>query len=243
MKKFPIFLGVLIFTFAAGVGCVAIYYFGIGSFNTTVAELPEMLPIAEDDCQRAVGFPGVSVPVSLLKRTKGGGFPINARGVGANEISNAYIKYLQAMDEPYLPTAANGKDEIYRFLWLRTFHHPVVVTIERTGANYTLSSKESDGAGGYEPGKIIETHMRPLSSGEWCLLRDALATSDFWNMSVVDEKLGGLDGSEWILEGIRNGRYHAVKRWSPESGKYFELGSYLLALSGRSKESLAGTFY
>ena len=33
-----------------------------------------------------------------------------------------------------------------------------------------------------------------------------------------DEKEVHLDGAQWILEGVRNGKYHVVDRWSPEKG-------------------------
>ncbi len=40
-----------------------------------------------------------------------------------------------------------------------------------------------------------------------------------------------MDGSQWVLEGVRDGRYHVVDRWSPESGLYRETCLILLRFS------------
>jgi len=39
------------------------------------------------------------------------------------------------------------------------------------------------------------------------------------------------DGDEWVLEGVRDGRYHVVARVSPRNGTYREACLYLLSLS------------
>jgi hypothetical protein len=43
-------------------------------------------------------------------------------------------------------------------------------------------------------------------------------------------KVIGTDGSRWILEGIRDGEYHVVDRWSPKENSYSQLCKYLLRL-------------
>jgi hypothetical protein len=30
------------------------------------------------------------------------------------------------------------------------------------------------------------------------------------------DKMVGLDGAQWIIEGIKGGEYHVIDRWSPE---------------------------
>ena len=34
----------------------------------------------------------------------------------------------------------------------------------------------------------------------------------------------GCDGSQWIIEGIKKGKYHVVDRWSPAKGAVHDLG-------------------
>jgi hypothetical protein len=54
----------------------------------------------------------------------------------------------------------------------------------------------------------------PVTPEEIARFSTALAKADFWNMQP-DEPSRGLDGAEWILEGVRDGKYHMVVRWCP----------------------------
>jgi hypothetical protein len=59
--------------------------------------------------------------------------------------------------------------EIYRFLWLRSFHHPIAVRLSvRKDGSALLISKETDGKGGYKPGKLIRktTALLPTEQTE-----------------------------------------------------------------------------
>jgi hypothetical protein len=66
----------------------------------------------------------------------------------------------------------------------------------------------------------------------------ALDSANFWNTPTLpdaDENAVELDGAQWIIEGIRNGKYHIVDRWSPEAGDAVrEIGITALKL-GRFK--------
>ena len=77
-----------------------------------------------------------------------------------------YSKHLKAMDESSLNSMAES-DETYRFLWLRTFHHPIAIRVWRKGEERNMVFKELDGAGGYEPGKLIANRTRRLTTDEW----------------------------------------------------------------------------
>ena len=53
---------------------------------------------------------------------------------------------------------------IYRFTWLRSFHHPIAIRIEKTENEIMLYWKVGKGAGGYELGCSIEpTKMLTVS--------------------------------------------------------------------------------
>jgi hypothetical protein len=41
----------------------------------------------------------------------------------------------------------------------------------------------------------------------------------------------GNDGSQWIIEGVRNGKYNVVDRWTPRDSAYQELGMFLINLT------------
>jgi hypothetical protein len=44
-----------------------------------------------------------------------------------------------------------------------------------------------------------------------------LAKANFWHLPVRDER-NGLDGSTAIIEGVKDGKYQVVNRWSPKRG-------------------------
>ena len=64
------------------------------------------------------------------------------------------------------------------------------------------------------------------------LLQDALTEADFWNLpSEID--YSGLDGSEWILEGVKDGTYHAVERWVPlQEDPVYTIGKLFMEFAG-----------
>jgi hypothetical protein len=41
----------------------------------------------------------------------------------------------------------------------------------------------------------------------------------------------GFDGAQWILEGVKDQKYHVVDRWTPRDGAFREACLYLLKLS------------
>ncbi len=144
-------------------------------------------------------------------------------------IRHRYSKHLSAMGEPSISCGQPG--DAYRFTWLRTFHHPVVVRVSGMGNHAIVQAVELDGAGGYEPGKVLRRIEKTLSAGEFEKLKSSFSTAEFGSM-LTSEKREGLDGSEWIVEMSDNGKYHLVVRWSPDTGPIRDIGSRFLALTG-----------
>lgn len=113
--------------------------------------------------------------------------------------------------------AAGPGEEIYRFVWMRTWHHPVVITAEWNARGGRLVGREFDGYGGYEPGSLLRVVDRPLRAAEWTTLKRALDSARFWTLPLAQPfPERGLDGATWTVEGAAPGRYHRVSRWSPE---------------------------
>jgi len=163
---------------------------------------------------------------------------------GSNQIINSldsfrndwYSKHLKAMDEPSLSSIAEP-DETYRFLWLRSFHHPIAIRVWRTGEERNMVFKELDGAGGYEPGKLIVNQTQQIAVKEWDEFISLLQRASYWRLPA-EKKESGCDGAEWILEGKKGERYHLVDRWSPDGGSYREACLYLLKLSGQKTKEI-----
>lgn len=51
----------------------------------------------------------------------------------------------------------------------------------------------------------------------------------FWSLGLDDK--AGDDGAQWIIEGVKDGKYHLVDRWSPKDGQVRELGLMLLDMA------------
>jgi hypothetical protein len=96
-----------------------------------------------------------------------------------------YSRQLQALDEPSIyEMASNPSAQVYRFLWLRTFNHPIVIRIEvKPDGTSVLTTKIADGAGGYAPGKPIQDSTRNLTQAETNTLLSKVTLTDFWRAS------------------------------------------------------------
>jgi hypothetical protein len=140
---------------------------------------------------------------------------------------------LFTLKEPILNNY-RGDKEIYRFTWLRTFHHPVSVRIEKQNDTIRLFAKVCKGAGGYEPGSIIFDTTISIATNEWAFLKNKIVDTHFWQLKTENREDGGNDGSEWIIEAVEENKYHMVTRWTPSrerQGNFRDIGEYLVKLS------------
>lgn len=153
----------------------------------------------------------------------------------------SYSEHLQALKEPSLwDLSKNQKLQSYRFLWLRTFHHPISVRLDvQQDRTSLLTTKITSGHGGYEPGKLVVTKSRKLTKDQTTWFLDRIEELGFWKLASFEKPyeigpngekvpLIGLDGAQWIVEGVKDGKYHVVDRWSPEKGPVRALGIIML---------------
>ena len=150
-----------------------------------------------------------------------------------------YSTHLAAMGEPNLLELAEQGTEVYRFLWLRAYHAPVAIRVLRREQSALLLGKRLGGAGGYDPGDLIEEVALELKEDAWTEFSRLLEEANYWRAATTEVGLTRLDGSQWILEAVKDGRYHVVDRWSPsatgspeEDSKLREACLHLLTLSG-----------
>jgi hypothetical protein len=134
-----------------------------------------------------------------------------------------YSEHLQAMKEPSLwEMSRNKNSHAYRFLYLRSFHNPIAVRVDLNdkGAG-TIVVKILSGAGGYKPGHVTRNERRKLTKLEIEHLLLVMNELKFWELPSYPQMPPdtiGLDGAQWITEGVKGGVYHVVDRWSPERG-------------------------
>lgn len=141
-----------------------------------------------------------------------------------------YSKQLNALGEPSLfALARNREAESYRFLWLRTFHHPVAVRVDlQPDGSWILITKVASGAGGYSPGTLTTNACRKLSAHEIQSFLSKVKSDGFWNAPNPIDDQTGTDGSQWIIEGVKEGRYHVIDRWTPKDAPARDLGLFLV---------------
>jgi hypothetical protein len=148
-------------------------------------------------------------------------------------ISKWYGGQLSALEESSIWAQRGTKKEIYRFTWLRTFHNPIAVRLEMSDdGTGVLFLKRCDGAGGYKPGKLILNKSAIISKEEMDNVKKKFDKLNFWEQSSRDPGEGGMDGAQWIFEGLRDGKYHLVDRWTPEKGPIYEIGLEFQKLAG-----------
>jgi hypothetical protein len=242
MRRLTLKLATAALTFSVGVAATAVYF-------VRRAPAPAVAPV-EIGAGRRAGegvtpscFPGRAVP---LGGAEGRGpwryFPrgtFDPRPERERFLVEWYEKNLAAMHEPALSVRQSEPFEAYRFLWLRSFHDPVAVRVWREGGGRFISVKALDIRGvryreedrSFETGKLIAENSRELRPEEWAEFTRLLERACYWNLDARRD-IGGCDGAQWILEGAREGRYHAVDWWTPQAGAYREACLYLLKLSG-----------
>lgn len=133
---------------------------------------------------------------------------------------HAYSKFLEVMKEPeFCKQPIPEHTQSYRFMWLPTFEHPVFmrVNVQQDGTAL-LQVKILSGEGGYDWGHVQTNTTRRLSADEEATLFTTLADIGFWNLPARVEFKDPfhtiLDGTEWAIEGVRDGDCHAVARYS-----------------------------
>jgi hypothetical protein len=167
-------------------------------------------------------------------------FPAGAFGRGDSGmdafIANWYATHLRAFKEPSLRSPPKEQQELYRFTMLPTFHHPLSVRlVVAPDGSATAVAKRLTGKGGYEPGHLDFERTHPVTRKQVEQLRRSLASRAFWDLPTELPRTA-TDGTEWIFEAFRGGRYHVVTRHSPEDvDPYRELCLQLLGL-GQLKE-------
>ena len=125
---------------------------------------------------------------------------------------------LHVLEEPsLLKLSEDAKAESYRFLWLRTFSQPIVVRLDiMPDGTGTITTKVATGEAGFPyTSKTLSTNVSRAVPRErvQSFLRQVHELG-FWSIATtLKGDQTGTDGSEWIIEGVKDGKYHVVERW------------------------------
>lgn len=157
-------------------------------------------------------------------------FPKSSLDVRGDDFkANWYSAQLRALKEPSLfRLASKPSSHSFRFLWLRTFNHPIAVRVDiKPDGTGLLTTKMASGAGGYSPGTLIQNTTITVDRAQVNSLLALVDKVNFWTAPNPVEDQTGTDGAQWIVEGVRSGQYHVVDRWMPKNGPAHDLGMFL----------------
>jgi hypothetical protein len=143
-----------------------------------------------------------------------------------------YGPHLRALGERPLCVKRDAAREVYRLTWLPAHDAPAVVRVDRVPNGYRVQARIGGGMGGHHPAPAAREMARLLDEAEARDLSGLLSATGFWSIPTLERRIG-LDGAQWILEGLVGWRYHVVDRWSPSlDSPYRHVCEWLLALSG-----------
>lgn len=166
---------------------------------------------------------------------KAGGKPsklyFNNSGFSAyKDIRNSNILFLMNEEVLY---EQNNRSDIIRFFWRPSWEKPFVVKIYKDeNQKYILIYKVLEKENLAALKEQYKEKRRELTPEEWNNLANKMKAIDFMNLPLDDVRFG-LDGADWIIETIKDNKYHVVQRWSPkETDPFREFALYLLKLTG-----------
>jgi hypothetical protein len=172
-----------------------------------------------------------------------------------------YAPALEAFKEPHFcsDNAIKENAESYRFLWLRSFDHPVLFNLEYSGPGKAkVTYKELNGYWGdygslaeEKELDVYEEMIRKYKNED--IKYDQTATQAYletilehaqkqvWEQPYKYEIITGisgimitLDGAYWTIEAIKDGKCHVVTRHSPERNEPVRrFAETLIQLSGK----------
>ncbi len=138
-----------------------------------------------------------------------------------------YSEELKRLAEPCLLEVSRGQSrESYRFLWVRSFDPPVAIRVDvRPDGTSVLTTKVANGEAGFlgTITHLVQDVSRPLTREQTQTLLGQVDRTKFWTLSSSVNDQTGADGAQWVIEGVKGGKYHLVDRWSPKTGAVREL--------------------
>ncbi len=143
-----------------------------------------------------------------------------------------FSRELYALEEKPLWPPASGNQRTYRITLLPSFSPPESVTL-------TVSA---DGSGqiNFRAADSRRQHLS-VDSGSTMTPQQVAGFSQslydlqFWQLPTQLPQLRReieMDGTEWILEGVEDGKYHVVLRWCPGTTPFGQAGRNLFEFAG-----------
>ena len=132
-----------------------------------------------------------------------------------NDFENEwYSKHLKSLKETIIYKMKNENLKILRFTHLGTWSNPYSYTFENRNGQIKATFNKTKGLGGYQAGRRISHKEKTIQNEKWNQIVKNIESVNFWKIQTHDPNMI-LDGEEWILEVLIDGKYHFVTRNSP----------------------------
>jgi hypothetical protein len=157
-----------------------------------------------------------------------------------------YSHVLFVLHEPGLWNYS-GPKEIYRFTYIPSFvNAPVTITILQDSLDHRMTYRtrlhiervRPDGSfenTGHDDSIVVDTTFA-VKPEEWKNFQSCLDKADFWRLPGTTDDTT-VEGTQYLLEGTKNGKYHFAIRWSASDDRfpdYYECCDYLLQIARKS---------
>ncbi|HEY6447119.1 MAG TPA: hypothetical protein VIY53_11710 [Acidobacteriaceae bacterium] len=179
-------------------------------FEAVPASSPNRVPA--DICLRALKEHNASLFLDYFP-------PDTFTGSAAKLKTYQFSRVLYGFDESPLWRNPPDSKETWRFTYIGTWGRSRTVTLSvRRDGTGTVQLKWRDPETGNPPetGNLHVPAPIEISADQVRRFYKTLRKAEFWEApSEVRSKRLGLDGAEWLLEGVTGSRYHLVTRWCP----------------------------
>jgi hypothetical protein len=81
---------------------------------------------------------------------------------------------------------------------------------------------------GYAPNHLVQNDTSALTKEQTDWFLGKIHENKFWELAPLDKSRLGADGAQWIIEGVKDGNYRIVDRWSPDDGPVRVMGLLML---------------
>ena len=137
---------------------------------------------------------------------------------------SGYSEFLRSMNEPPLWPLAKDRNRIsYRFIYHPALREPVILRLDRNAkGKWVLTVKQADYSPSDEDFRV--NRKKPLAKEEVAKFQglfNQLQFSELPSVGALEHEDIWFDPATWILEGVRNGRYHLIRRIVPNSTEWF----------------------
>lgn len=123
-----------------------------------------------------------------------------------------------AFEEEYIDTTKiDSSRQWFRLIVNPCFRSPYCFVVEKKDGKTFLTTKITNGRGGYFTGVLISTMRFPFGDTLYNNISKQLHFQNFWGLGIDTTCHGGLDGETWMFEAIENGKYNIFDRWAPQN--------------------------